>query len=302
MFWVAPDVQKRAGYSIWTVKLERSPLPDIWAISSGATHSWQMWEICCSLAPGTSPATSSTHSPPSLHPLHFFIASLWLIFFCKGKSRKEVWSVEVCLLLVRRWVAEDACTALHLSLQNDFSPYNQIQTSARKLEKNVTCVYSQQYCINLARDDSSNKNPQNLINNLFGKYLAIQQNISINKFQINSDCNVLAICLIIRWQLIANLCKFVWEWIQSVCDCLQTDCLPPRNLCNHITNERGPLELRGVAYCWSLQVLECKITRQLCFSPIHLSSSSVFFSVKVFSCIHSFYVSVLDSWHLIANF
>lgn len=121
MFWVAPDVQKRAGYSIWTVKLERSPLPDIWAISSGATHSWQMWEICCSLAPGTSPATSSTHSPPSLHPLHFFIASLWLIFFCKGKSRKEVWSVEVCLLLVRRWVAEDACTALHLSLQNDFA-------------------------------------------------------------------------------------------------------------------------------------------------------------------------------------
>lgn len=43
---------------------ERARLPDIWAISSGATHGWQMWEICCSLAargPDTSPSAPPLH-------------------------------------------------------------------------------------------------------------------------------------------------------------------------------------------------------------------------------------------------
>lgn len=59
---MAPDVQSRAGYSICGASWGRSSVSALWAISSGATQCWQMWEICC--RPDTSAFTSSSHCSP----------------------------------------------------------------------------------------------------------------------------------------------------------------------------------------------------------------------------------------------
>lgn len=140
-----------------TVNMDSAALPDRWAISSGATHSWQIWEICCRLngmSLRTSPITSGIFAPVWYSsPVFFFFFFSYIENICISEiiGKKSTWKcIKGSVMISQMCSNRSACVWITCCITSGYS------TATVWVQQEISALFSHSRSVDVHSPSAEN--------------------------------------------------------------------------------------------------------------------------------------------------